>query len=157
LRHGFFVSLLTWQDPEIPRARNPRLGIRTPPVGAPATDCARTLREDISSLKAGIASVRQAYDGRPVRPRSRLLRCYLCRVGPRFHNRSFLRPWPLPQCRARFLFLVFCGKCYNRIVHHKSRETKSTPDCPADLPTDSRTATLLDVRVSSTRSAVRFS
>ena len=143
--------------PEILRTRDPRLVIRTPSVGAPATDRARTPRKDVSSLNAGIASVRQAYDGRPVSPRGRLLRCYLCRVGPSVHYRSSLRPRPLPQYRVRFLFLVFCQKYYNRIVHHEGREPKPASDRPADLPTGSRTATLLGVRVGSARSAGRFS
>jgi hypothetical protein len=93
---------------KILRTRDPLLLVRTPPVSTPATNRARTLRKGISSLQTGIAAIRQAYDGRPVRSRRCLLGCFLGRVGPRFHFRSFLRPWLFHQCQTRFLFLTFC-------------------------------------------------
>src|SRR5687767_8290137 len=68
--------------PKILRIRDPLLFRRTPPVSAPATNRARTLRKGISSLETGIAAVRQAYNGRPVRSRRCLLGCFLGRVGP---------------------------------------------------------------------------
>ena len=94
--------------PKILRTREPLLVIRTPPVSAPATNRARTLRKGISSLETGIAAIWQAYDGRPVRSRRRLLGCHLGGVGPSFHFRSFLRSWLFHQCQTRFLFLTFC-------------------------------------------------
>ena len=94
--------------PKILRTREPLLVIRTPPVSAPATNRACTLRKGISSLETGIAAVRQAYDGRPVRSNRGLLGFLLGRVGPSFHFRSFLRPWLFRQCQTRFLFLTFC-------------------------------------------------
>jgi hypothetical protein len=93
---------------KIPRKRDSLLVISTPPVSAPATNRACTLRKGISSLETGIAAVRQAYDGRPVVPRCRLLGFLLAGVGPSFHFRSFLRPWLFHQCQTRFLFLTFC-------------------------------------------------
>src|SRR5215212_8806755 len=63
--------------------------VSPPPVSAPAADRARTLREAISSLETGIAAVRQAYDGRPVRPCCRLLRSRLGGVGLGLHLCSF--------------------------------------------------------------------
>ena len=94
--------------PKILRTRDLVIVIRTPPVSAPATNRACTLRKGISSLETGIAAVRQAYDGRPVRSRRCLLGCFLGRVGPSFHFRSFLQPWLFHQCQTRFLFLTFC-------------------------------------------------
>src|SRR5215213_10296330 len=84
---GFSVLLRTWQEGPccvtasikrtfLLRIRDPLLVIRSPPVSAPATNRARTLRKDISSLETPIAAVRQAYNGRPVRPCCRLL-CFL--------------------------------------------------------------------------------
>src|SRR5215216_2357560 len=65
--------------------------VGAPPVGAPATNRACTLRKDISSLETGIAAVGQAYDGRPVRPRCRLLGFLFGGVGLGLHLYSF--PW----------------------------------------------------------------
>jgi hypothetical protein len=90
------------------RTRDLLLVIRTPLVGTPATDCARTLRKDISSMEARIASVRQAYNGRPVSPRCRLLGSFLGGVGLCFHFHPFLRSWLFGQGQTRFLFLAFC-------------------------------------------------
>src|SRR5687767_2703776 len=91
-RQGLSVLLRTWQDPGVLSASLKRtfllrarylllLVIRTPLVIAPATYRTRTLRKDISSMETGIAAVRQAYDGRPVRPRCSLLRFLLGGVG----------------------------------------------------------------------------
>src|SRR5215211_3182072 len=65
--------------------------VGVPPVSAPATNRARTLRKGISSLETGIAAVRQAYDGRPVCPRCRLLGFLFGGVGLGLHLYSF--PW----------------------------------------------------------------
>src|SRR5829696_1560329 len=83
-RQGLSVLLRTWQGPGVLaasfkrtfllRARDLLLVIRTPLVSTPTTDRARTLRKYISSMETPIATVRQAYDGRPVVPRCRLLR-----------------------------------------------------------------------------------
>src|SRR5215207_5078877 len=59
--------------------------VGAPPASAPSTNRACTLRKGISSLETGIAAVRQAYDGRPVCPRCRLLRCFLGCVGLGLH------------------------------------------------------------------------
>src|SRR5215213_7490 len=75
--------------PKIPRTRDLLLVIRVPLVSTPATNRARTLRKRIPGLETGIATVRQAYDGRPVRPRCRLLGCFLGRKGLSCHF-SFL-------------------------------------------------------------------
>ena len=74
-------------DQENPPSTNmgPLLVIRTPPVSAPATNRTCTLRKDISSLETGIAAVRQAYDGRSVRPRCCVLRSRFGRVGLGLH------------------------------------------------------------------------
>src|SRR5215217_9742764 len=80
LRQGIDKVNLTPKILNILRTRNPLLVIRTPPVSTPATNRACTLRKDISSLETGIAAVGQAYDGRPVRSRRRLLGCFLGRV-----------------------------------------------------------------------------
>ena len=77
--------------PTILRTRNPLLAIRTPPVSVPATNCARPVRKDISSLDTGVTTVRQAYDGRSVRPRRRLLRFLFGIVGLGLHLLSL--PW----------------------------------------------------------------
>jgi hypothetical protein len=69
--------------------------VSPPPVSAPATDRARTLRKGISSLETGIAAVRQAYDGRSVRPRCRLLRSRFGRVSLGLHLYSFPLSWHL--------------------------------------------------------------
>ena len=108
--------------PKILRTREPLLVIRTPPVSAPATNRARTLRKGISSLETGIAAVRQAYDGRPVRSRRRLLGCFLGGVGPSLHFRSFLRLWLFHQCQTRILFLTFCRKCYYYIPRRPRKQ-----------------------------------
>src|SRR5215212_7750356 len=62
-----------------------------PPVSAPATNRACTLRKGISSLETGVAAVRQAYNGRPVVPRCRLRGCHLGGVGLGLHLYSL--PW----------------------------------------------------------------
>src|SRR5215207_4217892 len=108
LRHCIDKENLPPKILKILRTREPLLVIRTPPVSAPATNRACTLRKGISSLQTRIAAVRQAYDGRPVRSRRRLLGCHLSGVGPSLHFRSFLRPWLFHQCQTRFLFLTFC-------------------------------------------------
>src|SRR5215211_7671420 len=59
--------------------------VSPPPVSAPATNRARTLRKGISSVETGIAAVRQAYDGRSVRPRCCVLRSRFGRVGLGLH------------------------------------------------------------------------
>src|SRR5215210_7671661 len=108
--------------PRILRTREPLLVIRTPPVSTPATNRARTLRKSISSLETGIAPVWQAYNGRPVRSRRRLLGCFLGRVGPSLHFRSFLRPWLFHQFQTRFLFLTFCRLCYYYIPRRSRKQ-----------------------------------
>ena len=108
LRHCIDKENLPPKILKILRPRDPLLLIRTPPVSTPVTNRARTLRKGISSLETGIAAVRQAYDGRPVRSRRCLLRFPLGGVGPSFHYRSFLRRWLFHQCQTRFLFLTFC-------------------------------------------------
>ena len=118
--------------PMILRTREPLLVIRAPPVSAPATNRARTLRKGISSLETGIAAVRQAYDGRPVRSRRRLLGCFFGRVGPGFHFRSFLRPWLFHQCQTRFLFLTFCRYCYYYIPRRSRKQ--GHPRLPGGSP-----------------------
>jgi hypothetical protein len=86
--------------PKILRTPDPPLVIRTPLVSAPATNRARTLRKDISSLDTGVATVRQAYNGRPVRPGCRLLRFFFGGVCLGLH--LYFLPWVwLPhQCQA---------------------------------------------------------
>jgi hypothetical protein len=69
--------------------------VSPPPVSAPATDRARTLRKGISSLETAIAAVGQAYDGRSVRPRCRLLRSRFGRVSLGLHLYSFPLSWHL--------------------------------------------------------------
>src|SRR5215217_4828543 len=59
--------------------------VSPPPVSAPATNRARTLRKGISSMETGIAAVRQAYNGSSVRPRCRLLRSRLGGVSLGLH------------------------------------------------------------------------
>jgi hypothetical protein len=117
---------------KILRTRDPLLVIRTPPVSAPATNRARTLRKGISSLETGIAAVRQAYDGRPVRSRRCLLGCFLGGVGPSFHFRSFLRGWLFHQCQTRFLFLTFCRMCYYYIPRRPRKQ--GHPRLPGGSP-----------------------
>src|SRR5215208_6171444 len=100
-RQGLSVLLRTWQDPDVLgawvkstfllRARDLLLVIRTPLVSAPATNRVRTLRKDISSIETPIATVGQVYDGRPVRPRCRLLRFLFGGVGLGLHRYSL--PW----------------------------------------------------------------
>jgi hypothetical protein len=122
-RHGLSVLFRTWQGPGVLvgwvkrtfllRARDLLLVIRTPLVSAPATNRVRTLRQDISSLETPIAAVGQAYDGRPVRPRCRLLRFLLGGVGLGLHLYSL----PLGcgcLIKARLPpSLVFCIIYYN--------------------------------------------
>src|SRR5215208_5496848 len=69
--------------------------VSPPPVGPPATNRARTLRKGISSLETAIAAVRQAYDGRSVGPRCRLLRPRLGSVSLGLHLYSFPSSWHL--------------------------------------------------------------
>jgi len=114
-----------WQEnlpPKILRIRDLLLVIRTPLVTTPATNRARTLRKDISSMETGVAPVRQAYDGRPVVPRRRLLRFLLGGVGLSFHFRPFLRPSLLRQCQTRYLFLTFCIQCYYYILRRSRKQ-----------------------------------
>src|ERR671911_1021624 len=85
LRHCIDKENLPPKILKILRTREPLLVIRTPPVSAPATNRACTLRKGISSLETGIAAVRQAYDGRPVVPRCRLLGFLLGGVGLGLH------------------------------------------------------------------------
>jgi hypothetical protein len=97
-RHGLCVLLRTWQYPGVLvawvkrtfllRARDLLLVIRTPLVSTPATNRARTPWKDISSMETGIAAVRQSYDGRPVRPRRRLLGFILGGIGLGLHRYS---------------------------------------------------------------------
>src|ERR671921_355909 len=77
--------------------------VGAPPVSAPATNRARTLRKDISSMETSIATVRQAYDGRPVGPRCRLLRFLLGGVGLGCHLSSLPWGWLPHQCQAATL------------------------------------------------------
>src|SRR5215213_7314027 len=58
---------------------------RTPPVRAPATNRACTLRKGMASLETGIAAVDQAYNSRPVSPRCCLLGLRLGGVGLGLH------------------------------------------------------------------------
>src|SRR5215213_3780377 len=69
--------------------------VSPPPVGPPATNRARTLRKGIYSLETAIAAVRQAYDGRSVGPRCRLLRPRFGRVSLGLHLYSFPLSWLL--------------------------------------------------------------
>src|SRR5215216_6281977 len=72
-----------------------------PPVGAPATNRTCTLRKGISSLETGVAPVRQAHDGRLVRPHRRHFGFLLGGVGTGF---APLLPspwvWPPHRCKA---------------------------------------------------------
>jgi hypothetical protein len=117
---------------KILRTRDPLVLIRTPPVSTPATNRACTLRKGISSQETGIAAVRQAYDGRPVRSRRCLLGCFLGGVGPSFHFRSFLRSWLFHQCQTRFLFLTFCRYCYYCIPRRPRKQ--GHPRLPGGSP-----------------------
>jgi hypothetical protein len=89
--------------PKILRTRDLLLVIRTPLVHPPATNRARTLRKDISSLDTGVATARQAYNGRPVRPRCRLLRFLFGGVGLGLHVNSLPWVWLPHQCQAATL------------------------------------------------------
>src|SRR5215211_8770154 len=112
LRQGIDRENLPPKILNILRTRDPLLVIRTPPVSTPATNRACTLRKDISSLETGIAAVRQAYDGRPVVPRCRLLGCHLGGVGLGLHLYSLPSVLPPHQCQAP-PSLVFCIIYYN--------------------------------------------
>src|SRR5215213_4548853 len=95
--------------------------VGVPPVSAPSTNRARTLRKGISSLETGIASVRQAYDGRPVVPRRCLLRCHLCRVGLGLHLYSLLWVWPPYRCQAATLSSIL----YNILqLYHRGLQSE---------------------------------
>jgi hypothetical protein len=74
--------------PNILRTREPPLVISTPLVHPPATNRVRTVRKDISGMETPIATVGQAYDGRPVVPRCRLLRFLFGGVGLGLHLHS---------------------------------------------------------------------
>src|SRR5215216_1962072 len=97
--------------------------VSPPPVGPPATNRARTLRKGISSLETAIAAVRQAYDGRSVGPRCRLLRSRLGSVSLGLHlyslpfsvaTPSALAWWPLAP-------LALCISYYNYTTRGGSR------------------------------------
>jgi hypothetical protein len=106
-----------------PTNTDPLLLVVTPPVSAPATNRARTLRKDISSLQTGVAAVRQAYDGRPVRSRRRLLRFPLGGVGHSLHLYSL--PWVrLPhRCQAATLSSIL----YNLLqLYHQEAQGLAT-------------------------------
>jgi hypothetical protein len=132
LRQGIDKENLPPKILKILRTRDPLLLIRTPPVSAPSTNRACSLRKGISSLETPIAAVGQAYDGRPVRSRCRLLGCFLGGVGPSFHFRSFLRPWLFHQCQTRFLFLTFCKLCYHYIPRRSRKQ--GHPRVPGGSP-----------------------
>jgi len=103
LRHCIDKENLPPKILKILRTRHLLLVIRTPLVHPPATNRARTLRKDISSLETGIAAVRQAYDGRPVRPRCRLLRLLFGGVGLGLHLYSLPWVWPHHRCQVATL------------------------------------------------------
>jgi hypothetical protein len=94
-----------------------------PLVGTPATNRTRTPRKRISSLETGIAAVRQPQDSGPVSPGRRLLCCYLGRVGPSFHFRSFLTLRLLHRCQI--ISSVFCKLCYNYILHRSRKQART--------------------------------
>ena len=110
---------------QIPRTRDPPLVVRTPLVSTPATDRACTPRKDISSLQTGIAAVRQAYDGRPVRPRRRLLGCFLGSVGLSCHLYSFLGRGCLTTARPGFYSWHLVNNV--TIIYHEGRKSKDMP------------------------------
>src|SRR5829696_6200605 len=95
---------------------------RTPPVSAPATSRARTLRKGIASLQIGIAAVGQAYNGRPVSPRCRLLGLRLGSVGLGLHleTPSIRRGGCLITMSRlsvrRSAPLIFCT-LYHKLIH----------------------------------------
>jgi hypothetical protein len=89
--------------PKILRTRDLLLVIRSPLVHPPATNRARTLRKDISSLDTGVATARQAYNGRPVRPRCRPLRFLFGGVGLGLHVNSLPWVWLPHQYQAATL------------------------------------------------------
>jgi hypothetical protein len=101
--------------------------VSPPLVSAPATNRVRTLRQDISSLETPIAAVRQAYDGRPVRPRCRLLRFLLGGVGLGLHLYSL----PLGcgcLIKARLPpSLVFCIIYYNYTTRRSTKQNRCLP------------------------------
>src|SRR5215208_1521619 len=101
--------------------------VGVPPVSAPATNRACTLRKGISSLEAGIAAVRQAYDGRPVVPRCRLLGFLFGGVGLGLHLYSL----PLGcgcLINARLpLALVFCIIYYNHTTRRATKQNRCLP------------------------------
>src|SRR5215211_5390753 len=113
--------------PKILRTPEPLLVIRTPPVSAPATNRARTLRKGISSLETGIAAVGQAYDGRPVRSRRRLLGCFLGGVGLGLHLYSLpLGCGCLIDARLPAT-LVFCIIYYNYTTRRSTEQNRCLP------------------------------
>jgi hypothetical protein len=57
-------------------------------------------------METPIATVGQAYDGRPVRPRCRLLRFLLGSVGLGFHLYSLPWVWLPHQCQAATLISI---------------------------------------------------
>jgi hypothetical protein len=89
-----------------PTSRDLLLVIRTPLVSTPATNRTRSLRKDISSMETPIAAVRQAYDGRPVRPRCRLLGFLLGSVSLGLHLYSLPWVWLPHQCQAATLISI---------------------------------------------------
>jgi len=74
--------------------------VGVPPASAPATNRACTLRKGISSLETGVAAVRQAYNGRPVVPRCRLLGFLFGGVGLGLHLYSLPWVWLPHRCQA---------------------------------------------------------
>src|SRR5215212_9949329 len=82
--------------------------VGTPPVSAPATNRARTLRKGISSLETGVAAVRKAYNGRPVRPRCRLLRSLFGGVGLGLHPYSLPWGWLPHRYQAVAVSSILC-------------------------------------------------
>ena len=131
-RQGLSALLRIWQGPglvvawlkgaSLLRTRDLPLVIRTPLASTPATDRARTMRERVSGLETGIASVHQPHDGGPVSPRRRLLRFRHGSVGLGFHLRPFLRLWQLD--RGQFVFMTNCKSCYYYTA--MKRENKHT-------------------------------
>src|SRR5215218_5267250 len=101
--------------------------VGVPPVSAPATNRARILRKGISGLETGIAAVRQAYDGRPVVPRCRLLGFLLGGVGLGLHLYS------LPLGCGRLIkarlppTLVFCIIYYNYTTRRSTKQNRCLP------------------------------
>src|SRR5918998_6052886 len=63
------------------RGTPPLLLVGPPPAGAPPADGARTPRDGVPGLEAGVSAVWQEHDGRPVGPGPRLLSGPLGGVG----------------------------------------------------------------------------